>query len=87
MGPTSNQGLASKHTVQVQVTGSPSAATLKLEGSTDGTNWADLSPTLDILVITMFHVIDRVVQFVRVNVVTLTGGSDPTVTANYLGDK
>ena len=83
--PAFQQTPARTHTLQVDTTGSPSAATLQLEGSLDGTTWTALSPAMDVSSSTMFHVLDAAVAFVRSNLVTLTGGSSPTVTARYLG--
>jgi hypothetical protein len=74
-----------KHTVAAVVTGSPAACTVRLEGSVDGTNYFDLSGAQTCTSTTMFHVVDRVVVFVRVRVVTLSGGTAPTVTPTYLG--
>ncbi|PWT71029.1 MAG: hypothetical protein C5B60_11425 [Chloroflexi bacterium] len=79
------------HTVQVVVTGSPTACTLHLEGSLDDLAvwpraWADLSGDVSITGSpTIFHVINRPVRYIRVNLTTLTGGTNPAVTIKYLG--
>ncbi len=74
-----------KHTLQFITTGTPASATLCLEGSIDGTNWFDLSGTQSCAASGMFHVVNKPVLFVRVNLLTLVGGTAPTVTSTYLG--
>lgn len=67
-------------TMQTTVTGAPTAVSITLQGSLDGTNWFTLatstSTTGDLQ-----HVVDKPVRFVRANLGTLTGGTAPTVTA------
>ena len=75
-----------EHTVQVVVTGGPSAVTIDLEGSLNGTEWFQLANYVftagDISAgQAMFHVTNKPVMDVRANLVTLTGGASPTVTA------
>lgn len=74
-----------KHTLQFITTGAPASATLRLEGSIDNTNWFDLSGTQNCSSSGMFHVVNKPVLFVRVNLLTLVGGTDPTVQCTYLG--
>ena len=80
-----SQQITPKHSVQVIVTGSPSACSLQLEGSLDSTNWFNLSGgqtcTSDIL----FSVVNKPVAFIRANLTTFTGGTNATVT--YFGVK
>lgn len=73
-----------KHTVQLVMTGSPASCTANLDGSLDGTHWKDLSggQTCTSTPV-IFHVVDRVVAFVRINVTALSGGA--TVTPTYQG--
>ena len=83
--------LVAKHTVQVTTTGEPTAVTVDLEGSLDGVTFFVLSShAFSGAEITaeaaMFHVVDKPVNFVRLDLTTLTGGTDPTVTALYDGD-
>jgi predicted RNA-binding protein YlqC (UPF0109 family) len=83
-------GLVMYHTVQVTYTGSPTAVTVDLEGTLDGTTWFQLAThPADAGEITangfMFHVIDRVVLATRANLTTLTGGTAPTVTGFVAG--
>lgn len=84
--------LMDKKTVQVSITGAPSAVTVTLEGSIDGTNFATLATkafSAGELTATfaLFHSIDTPVTYVRANLTVLTGGSTPTVTAIFEGDK
>jgi YbbR domain-containing protein len=79
------------HTVQVTITGAPTAVTVDLEGSLDDTTYVSLaSYVLTAADLTaaaaMFHVVDKPVRYVRVNLVTLTAGTAPTVTALYEGE-
>jgi hypothetical protein len=83
--------LVQDHTVQATITGAPSAVTVDLEGSLDGVTFFSLEShvfTAGELTATgaMFHIIDKPVLFVNINLTTLTGGSAPTVTALYEGD-
>ena len=73
------------HTLQYITTGSPSSATLRLEGSIDNVNWFDLSGTQNCASSGMFHVVNKIVLYLRVNLLSLSGGTDPTVTCTYLG--
>lgn len=85
-GSASVQALApAQHTVQVTVTGSPTACTVRLEGSLDGVTYFDLSGSQACTANVMFHVVQRPVLWVRVYLVTLAGGTSPTVAARYLG--
>jgi hypothetical protein len=80
-------GSNDKHTVSAVVTGSPSGCSIQLEGSLDATNWANLSGAQDCTASNpyVFHVAERVIIYVRVNLTTLSGGTAPTVTASYAG--
>ena len=75
----------SKHTVQLTVAGSPSTCTYRLEGSLDGSLWSDLSGTQSCTASVMFHVVDKPVSWLRGNLLTLSGGSSPTVQFTYQG--
>lgn len=79
------------HSVQIVITGAPTAVTVDLEGSLDGSSWASLaSHVLSAGELTaalaLFHVVDKPVRFVRANLLTLTGGTAPTVTVLYEGE-
>lgn len=80
---------ADVHTVAVVVTGSPSGCTLNLDGSLDGSHWFNISQTggSDVTCTSnvMFHVVNKLVAYVRGNLTALSGGTAPTVTITYLG--
>ena len=78
------------HTVQATMGGTvvATAVTVDLEGSLDGSTWAQLarhafSAGEISAEAAMFHVIDKPVRYVRANLITLTGGTAPTVTVLY----
>lgn len=76
------------HSVQIKITGAPTAVTVDLEGSLDGTIWVSLaSHIMSAAELTatqaLFHVVDKPTRRVRANVKTLTAGSTPTVTVIY----
>lgn len=80
----------SKHTVAATMGGTvvATAVTVDLEGSLDNSTWFSLdSHPFTAAEITaeaaMFHVVSRPVRYVRLNLVTLTGGTAPTVTGKY----
>ena len=80
-----------EHTVQATFTGNPTAVSIILEGSLDEQTWYQLAVHNalgdDITnQQTMFHVTSKLVNAVRINLSTLTGGSSPTVTALYEGE-
>jgi len=79
------------HTVQVTITGAPTAVTVDLEGSLDNTTFNSLADYVltaaDLTAAAaMFHVVDKPVRYVRVNVTNLVGGTAPTVTVLYEGE-
>ena len=80
------------HTVQATITGAPTAVTVDLEGSVDGSTWVALDThafSAGELTATkaMWHIVNKVVKHVRANLTTLTGGTSPTVTAKWEGNK
>lgn len=79
----------SKHTVQVVVTGGPATCSIQLEGTLDAisssSTWANLSGSQTCTSTVTFHVTERAVKGVRVNVTALTGGTSPGVSAKYTG--
>ena len=82
--------IPSQHTVQATMGGSvvATAVTVDLEGSIDDATWFQLARHAfsagDITAEgAMFHVNDKPVKYVRANLITLTGGTDPTVTVKY----
>lgn len=75
-------------TVRTTATGSPSQASVGLEGSIDGTNWeliaytdandlGGLPRTLDIAKSPLY-------RFVRLNFTNLSGGTNPTVSSSLI---
>jgi hypothetical protein len=82
-----------RHTVELAVTGSPSACTASLQGTLKQSDkvvdadFKDLSSDQDCTTVFMFHVINRAVKTVRVKLKTLTGGTSPTVTPTYFGER
>ena len=74
-----------KHTLQAVVTGSPDACAIQLEGSLDGSTWANLSGTQTCTSSVAFHVVDKPVTWIRANLTSLTGGTSPTVAIRYVG--
>jgi len=82
--------LIKDHTVQTDITGSPSAVTVRLLGSLNNVVFFELaSHVFTASEITagsaMFHVKDKTVRHVKIDLDTLTGGSSPTVTSLYEG--
>ena len=82
--------IPSEHTVQATMGGTvvATAVTVDLEGSLDGTTWAALAShpfTAGEISAeaAIFHIVDKPVRYVRANLTTLTGGTDPTVTVKY----
>lgn len=79
------------HTVQVTITGAPTAVTVDLEGSLDNVSWSSLASHImsagELSAgLAMFHVVDKPVRYVRNNLTLLTAGTSPTVTAIYEGE-
>ena len=82
--------IPSEHTVQAKMGGAvvATAVTVDLEGSLNDTDWFQLARHAfsagDITAEgAMFHVQDKPVRFVRANLITLTGGTTPSVTVLY----
>jgi hypothetical protein len=77
VGPTSDISLLGNlkrtHTVDVQVTGTPSVLTFRMEASSDGVTWYDISGTQSSTVSMMFHIDAKPVRLIRFNVLSLTG--------------
>tara|TARA_R110000803_G_scaffold5230_6_gene17348 strand:+ start:2545 stop:2907 length:363 start_codon:yes stop_codon:yes gene_type:complete len=82
--------LVDKHVFQVVTTGDPTAVTILLEGSLDGTNF-DIIGThaftaADIVNDgAIFFDVDSPCLHVRLNLTVLTAGTSPTITAIYEG--
>lgn len=92
---SSTFGQRREHTTQVVFTnsgGSLTALILDLEGSLDGISWFQLdTKTFSSAEITakgtMFHTVNRVVGYIRVNITTLTETGTTAVTVKYLSAK
>jgi len=83
--------LVDSHALQVTITGAPSAVTVTLEGSLDGTTFSTIGThamSAGELTATkaMYFDVDMPVLWVKANLTVLTGGSSPTVTVTYAGD-
>jgi len=83
---TAYLGGAEMHTWQVIVTGNPTALEVKLEGTIDGTNWFVLD-TSKTVASEMRHVVNKLVWQVRPKLLTLTGGTVPTVEVAWFSGK
>ena len=80
------RGIAVHHTTELIVTGAPTGCTYRLQGTRDGTTWFNLSAA-DVTCTTTavaFEANKPAVQ-VRGNLLTLTGGTTPSVTLKYIG--
>lgn len=88
VGPAPSQFVDARyHTVQLYVV-SPTTCTIRLEGSLDNVHWADISGTQPCTPASalMFHVPDRGVSYVRVNLLTYAGDAgNATVGVIYKG--
>ena len=76
------------HGLQINITGAPTAVTVDIEGSLEGTIWNQVltSPMTasELTAETSYTSIQgKPFRFIRLNLAVLTGGSTPTVTAFY----
>ncbi len=79
------------HTLQVTITGAPSAVKVALEGSIDNITFVKITEhTFSAGELTatkaMFFNIDKPFPYVKANLTTLTAGTNPTVTVKYVGN-
>jgi hypothetical protein len=70
---------AVNHTLQVNVTATPSACAIQLEGSLDNVNWQNLSGSQSCTSSTMFHVDGKPITWVRANLTSFTGSGNVTI--------
>jgi len=89
-GATASSGLmrgyAVNHTAELIVTGGPATCTYRLQGTGDGTTWFNISAAdLTCTSTTVGFEANKPVAQVRGNLLTLTGGTTPTVTLKYIG--
>ncbi len=82
-GPAALGGVPRKLSWEVRVTGAPTALQVDLEGSLDNTNWYQID-TYNVVANTLREVTQRGAKFIRARLVTLTGGTSPTVTARIM---
>ncbi|PHS09397.1 MAG: hypothetical protein COA78_12105 [Blastopirellula sp.] len=80
--------LVKNHAVQLSNTeGSPTTVTIALEGSLDGVTFFVLDSSTYTSVANMNFAVDKPVNYVRLNLTVLSGGTSPTVTAIYEGHR
>ena len=80
--------LSKSHTIQTTVTGSPTAVTIRVWGSLNGVFYFpvktyNLRETDLIAGGAGFFLLERTMAYVKHELVTLTGGSDPAVTTYH----
>ncbi|KKN58443.1 hypothetical protein LCGC14_0552560 [marine sediment metagenome] len=72
-------------TWQYKTTGSPTGVNIRLEGSLDGTNWEVVGTAqTDTSGMLVYSTTAIPLSFTRIQLITLTGGTNPTVTARLL---
>ena len=78
----SHKGVLSNYSVSIAyTTAAPTAATIKLQGSNDGTTWHDMGNTTDVSATTVgFLVVNTPFDVVRGNVSAYTAGSNAGIT-------
>ncbi|MDP2362896.1 MAG: hypothetical protein Q8M94_03900 [Ignavibacteria bacterium] len=78
------KALFGKMTWEIVVTGDPTVVQVDLEGSINNSTWYALDSSTT-LTSEMRHVVNKPVNYVRANLITLTAGTAPTVTVRFLG--
>lgn len=80
-------GVLTMHNSQLVVTGGPATCTYRLQGSNDGgTTWYNISAAdITCTATTNSVTVDVPAARIRGNLLTLTGGTAPTVTLHYAG--
>ena len=79
-------GAYKKYTVQINITGSPTTVTVKIYGSLDKSKWVDFhnhtmtAGELSAGVSIAIPQTEPIVNYIKAELVTLTGGTSPTVT-------
>lgn len=80
------KGIPIQHTIELIVTGAPATCTYSLQGSRDGTTWFTISASaITCTSTTVAFEANKPTVYVRGNLLTLTGGTAPTVTLKYIG--
>lgn len=78
--------IATNHSIGLVTTGAPSGCTYRLQGSRDGTNWFNISASdITCTSTVLSNEASKPFPRVRGNLLTLTGGTAPTVTLHYVG--
>jgi len=80
------------HSFQLVSNGSPSAVTIKIEASINGTDFGcivehELSETEIVAGSSLFHVTSKPVPVIRANITNLLGGVSPQVSVYYFKGK
>ena len=79
-------GIPVNHTIELITTGAPSGCTYRLQGSSDGTTWFNISAAdITCTSSTVSFEANKPAKYVRGNLLTLTAGTSPTVTLKYIG--
>ena len=90
VGATASSGLMRgvpvAHTAELIVTGTPTTCTYRLQGSRDGVTWFNISAAdITCTATTVAFENGKPAVTVRGNLLTLTGGTSPTITLKYIG--
>lgn len=72
-------------TVQVNTTGSPATISVQLQGSLDGVNYTSIGSAIAATGASSVGTANLAYPYIRANLATLTGGTNPTVTVLALG--
>jgi hypothetical protein len=84
-GPAMECGGCRTFGMQVNFTGAPSPIIVVLQGSNDGASWFTLETWTTLATGAMVFAVDMPCLFVRSNLTTLTGGTNPTVSSFITG--
>lgn len=80
------RGVPVWHTAELIVTGAPATCTYSLQGSRDGVTWFTISAApITCTATTVAFESGKPAVSVRGNLLTLTGGTAPTITLKYIG--
>lgn len=80
------RGIPVSHTAELIVTGGPAGCTYRLQGTRDGTTWFNISAAdITCTATTVAFETGKPAVSVRGNLLTLSGGTAPTVTLKYIG--
>lgn len=80
------RGIAINHTAELIVTGAPATCTYRLQGTRDGVTWFNISAAdITCTSTTVAFEANKPAVTIRGNLVTLTGGTSPTITLKYVG--